>query len=96
MSGSLDKYRNPVYHFRGTASFPSPYTLTPEALSLYGVSAELFGSTTVIISPTLQYNVKDYHYVLSKDENGNVKEVGMHFIPVSDDASVPDCKLPQK
>jgi len=90
MNPSLNDFRNPVYHFRGNSTFPSPYEITPEALALYDVTADLFGSTTIIISPSIQYNVKDYQYVLSRDVNGNVKEVGMYFLPVSDDSSVPD------
>lgn len=83
-------FRNPVYHFRGPSTFPSPYNITAEALKNYGVSAELFGSTTVLISKEVQFNVKDYQYPIAQDEKGNVTEVGMYFLPVSDSASVPD------
>ncbi len=90
MSSIPATFRNPVYHFRGPSTFPSPYSITAAALQDYGVSAELFGTTTIIISPTIQFNVKDYQYVLKRDGDGNATEVGMYFLPVSDDASVPD------
>jgi hypothetical protein len=84
------EYRNAVYHFRGPSTYNSPYTLTDQALKNYGVSRELFGSTTVIITQEVQFNVKDYQYVITKDANGNPTEVGMYFLPVSDNSSVPD------
>lgn len=90
MSTIPPMYRNPVYHFRGPSTYNSPYTITDEALKNYGVSRELFGTTTVQISQDVQFNVKDYQYVLAKDASGNVTEVGMYFLPVSDNASVPD------
>lgn len=90
MPSELDKYRNPIYHFRGSSSFPGPYTMKAEALKQYNVTAELFGSTTIYVSKDLQFNVKDYQYALNRDENGNITEVGMYLLPVSDDASVPD------
>lgn len=90
MPSELDKFRNPIYHFRGASSFPGPYAMKAEALQQYNVTAELFGSTTIIVSDTIQFNVKDYQYALSRDEHGIITEVGMYFIPVSDDASVPD------
>ena len=90
MPSELDKYRNPIYHFRGASSFPGPYRMREEALKQYNVSAALFGSTTIVVSASIQFNVKDYQYALSRDENGNITEVGMYLIPVSDDSSVPD------
>lgn len=84
------EYRNAVYHFRGASTYNSPYALTDQALKNYGVSRELFGSTTVQVSGSVQFNVKDYQYVIAKDENGNPTEVGMYFIPVSDNSSVTD------
>ena len=90
MPSELDKYRNPIYHFRGPSSFPGPYAMKEESLQQYNVTAELFGSTTIIVTDNIQFNVKDYQYAISRDENDNVTEVGMYLIPVSDDTSVPD------
>jgi hypothetical protein len=84
-------YRNAVYHFRGHSTYNSPYTLTDEALKNYGVTRELFGTTTVQVSQGVQFNVKDYQYIIARDANGNPTEVGMYFLPVSDNSSVPDC-----
>jgi hypothetical protein len=90
MSEIPPKFRNPIYHFHGPSTFPSPYKLTDKALKDYGVSRELFGSTNVIISKDLVYNVKDYQYAVAKDDNGNVTAVGMNILPVSDNSFVLD------
>jgi len=83
-------YRNPVYHFRGQSTFGSPYTITDAALKAYGVSRDLFGSTTIVITQNDLFNVKDYQYAVAKDGNGNVTAVGMYFLPVSDNSFVID------
>lgn len=89
MTIDLSQFRNPVYHFRGPSTFSSPYKITDEALINYGVARELFGSTSITISPGYTFNVKDYQYVVGRDESGNM-EVGMYFLPVSDNSFVPD------
>ena len=90
MAKTLSDYRNPVYHFRGPSTFPGPYIITDAALKNYGVSRELFGSTTIIVSDAVQFNVKDYQYPIATDADGNVTEVGMHILPVSNNSFVPD------
>ena len=89
MSTIPPSYRNMIYHYRGPSTYPGPYTINDLALKNYGVSRELFGTTTVELDPSISFNVKDYQYVVGHDASGN-ELVGMYFLPVSNDSCVFD------
>ncbi len=75
------KYRNSVIHDRGPAAYPGAYQVTDAALSAYGITRELFGSTEVVNADGSTFRVKDYQYVL---DDGSV---GMTFLPVNDNGA---------
>jgi len=79
-------FRNPIVHDTNKSVFPSPYSLTEEALKNYNIDREKFGSTEILLPNGSSYIVKDYQYQL---EDG---QVGMFFIPINDHGTVVNLK----
>lgn len=75
-------YRNSVVHDTRESKFVGDYELTDQALKNYKIARDKFGSTEVILPNDSSFTVKDYQYRLV---DGNV---GMHFIPVSNNDSI--------
>jgi len=74
----MTQYRNPIIHSTSPNVFAGDYAISQSALERYKVTSEHFGSTRVILSPSVSYYTKDYPYRL--DDGA----IGMRVVPVSD------------